>query len=108
MGATRRNGPWGAWRPSIANPYDTDEQGSAGSCGWADANTFVARLVFHQTSYTLAHRFLFEGNECRSIPHTTCAGTTPGASASRASAAAQRALVTAIPNRSKPVCRAEL
>jgi CubicO group peptidase (beta-lactamase class C family) len=51
------------YQKRIANPSDTKEQGIAGSCAWADDNTLVAKLVFHQTPYTMTHRFLFEGDQ---------------------------------------------
>jgi CubicO group peptidase (beta-lactamase class C family) len=51
------------YQKRIANQSDTSEQGIAGSCGWADDNTFVAKLVFHQTPYTMTHRFLFDGDK---------------------------------------------
>lgn len=34
----------------------------AGSCGWTDDATFTVKLCFHQTPYTLTHRFRFEGD----------------------------------------------
>lgn len=51
------------YQKRISNPYDTHEQGIAGSCGWADDSTFVAKLVFHQTPYNITHRFVFEGDK---------------------------------------------
>jgi CubicO group peptidase (beta-lactamase class C family) len=51
------------YQKRIANQFDTSEQGIAGSCGWADDHTFVAKLVFHQTPYTMTHRFSFEGDK---------------------------------------------
>jgi hypothetical protein len=51
------------YQKRIANQYDVNEQGIAGSCGWADDDTFVAKLVFHQTPYTMTHRFTFEGGK---------------------------------------------
>jgi CubicO group peptidase (beta-lactamase class C family) len=51
------------YQKRIANQSDTSEQGIAGSCGWADDNTLVAKLVFHQTPYTMTHRFQFDGDK---------------------------------------------
>lgn len=44
----------------ISNVFDNDHQGVASSCGWADERTFVAKLCFHETPYTLTGRFTFE------------------------------------------------
>jgi CubicO group peptidase (beta-lactamase class C family) len=44
----------------ISNVFDNENQGLAGSCGWADDHTFVAKLCFHETPYTLTGRFTFE------------------------------------------------
>lgn len=49
-----------SYQQRIANQYDSAEQGIAGSCAWADGETLVAKLVFHQTPYTITHRFQFE------------------------------------------------
>ena len=37
----------------ISNVFDNDHQGIAASCAWADDHTFVAKLCFHETPYTL-------------------------------------------------------
>jgi hypothetical protein len=50
------------YQKHISNQYDNDEQGIAGSCAWADDKTWVAKLCFHQTPYTLTQRFLFDGD----------------------------------------------
>ena len=47
----------------ISSQYDAHEQGTAGSCGWTDDDTFTAELCFHQTPYTLTQRFHFEGGK---------------------------------------------
>ena len=44
----------------ISNVFDNDHQGIAASCAWADDHTFVAKLCFHETPYTLSSRFSFE------------------------------------------------
>jgi hypothetical protein len=44
----------------ISNVFDNDHQGIAASCAWADDHTFVAKLCFHETPYTLSLRFSFE------------------------------------------------
>jgi CubicO group peptidase (beta-lactamase class C family) len=51
------------YQKHISNQYDSDEQGIAGSCAWADDKTWVAKLCFHQTPYTLTQRFLFDGDK---------------------------------------------
>jgi CubicO group peptidase (beta-lactamase class C family) len=52
-----------AYQKRISNPYDSDEQGIAGSCAWTDDDTFTAKLCFHQTPFTLTQRFLFGGDK---------------------------------------------
>jgi CubicO group peptidase (beta-lactamase class C family) len=52
-----------SYQKRISNPYDTREQGIAGSCGWTDDATFTAKLCFHQTPYTLTQKFVFEGDK---------------------------------------------
>jgi CubicO group peptidase (beta-lactamase class C family) len=51
------------YQKRISNPYDTREQGIAGSCGWTNDSTFTAKLCFHQTPYTLTQKFLFDGDK---------------------------------------------
>jgi hypothetical protein len=51
------------YQKHISNQYDNDEQGIAGSCAWADDKTWIAKLCFHQTPYTLTQRFLFDGDK---------------------------------------------
>lgn len=51
------------YQQRISNQFDTNEQGIAGSCGWTDDATFTAKLCFHQTPYTITHRFTFEGDK---------------------------------------------
>jgi len=50
------------YQQRISNQYDTNEQGIAGSCGWTGDTTFTAKLCFHQTPYTMTHRFSFDGD----------------------------------------------
>jgi CubicO group peptidase (beta-lactamase class C family) len=52
-----------AYQKRISNPYDTNEQGIAGSCAWTDDTTFTAKLCFHQTPFTLTQRFAFNGDK---------------------------------------------
>jgi CubicO group peptidase (beta-lactamase class C family) len=44
----------------ISNVFDNDTQGIAASCAWADDHTFLAKLCFHETPYTISARFSFE------------------------------------------------
>jgi len=44
----------------ISNVFDNESQGIAASCGWADDHTFLAKLCFHETPYTISARFTFE------------------------------------------------
>ena len=48
------------FQKGISNVFENESQGIAGSCGWADERTFVAKLCFHETPYTLSGRFTFE------------------------------------------------
>ncbi len=52
-GATR-------FQKRISNVFDSDNQAIAASCAWSDAHTFVAKLCFHETPYTLSSTFSFE------------------------------------------------
>jgi CubicO group peptidase (beta-lactamase class C family) len=52
-----------AYQKRISNPYDTHEQGIAGSCAWTDDQTLTAKLCFHQTPFTLTQRFRFDGDK---------------------------------------------
>lgn len=49
-----------AFQKRISNVFDNERQGIAASCGWADERTFVAKLCFHETPYTLTGRFTFD------------------------------------------------
>jgi CubicO group peptidase (beta-lactamase class C family) len=51
------------YQKRISNQYDTSEQGIAGSCAWLDDKTWVAKLCFHQTPFTLTQRFVFDGDK---------------------------------------------
>jgi CubicO group peptidase (beta-lactamase class C family) len=47
----------------ISNVFDHDAQPIAASCGWSDDHTFVAKLCFSQTPYTLTSKFTFERDQ---------------------------------------------
>jgi CubicO group peptidase (beta-lactamase class C family) len=51
------------YQQRISNPYDTHEQGIAGSCAWTDEATLAAKLCFHETPFTLTQRLSFDGDE---------------------------------------------
>lgn len=60
---------YGAWVPGvtgyqkrISNVFDNDRQPVAASCGWGDDQTFIAKLCFNETPYTVTARFRFEGD----------------------------------------------
>jgi CubicO group peptidase (beta-lactamase class C family) len=45
--------------------FDTPEQGLAATGAWSAPDTFVARLCFDETPYTLSASFRFEGDQVR-------------------------------------------
>lgn len=59
----------GAWargrtrfKPRINELFDTPEQGIAAAGAWEDADTFVAKLVFDETPYSLTAKLGFDGD----------------------------------------------
>jgi CubicO group peptidase (beta-lactamase class C family) len=53
------------YRKHINELFDTPEQGVAVSGAWSAENTFVARLVFNETPYSMTTTFGFEGEQVR-------------------------------------------
>ena len=53
------------YRKHINELFDTPEQGVAVSGAWSADNTFVARIVFNETPYTMTTTFAFEGEQVR-------------------------------------------
>jgi hypothetical protein len=51
------------YRKHINDLFDVEEQGVAASGGWADDDTYVAKLCFNETPYTMTMRFHFEGDQ---------------------------------------------
>jgi len=49
-----------AFQKRISNVFDNESQGIAASCAWLDDHTFMAKLCFHETPYTISARFTFE------------------------------------------------
>jgi CubicO group peptidase (beta-lactamase class C family) len=49
-----------SFQKRISNVFDNEHQGIAGSCAWTGDHTFVAKLCFDETPYTLTSRFTFE------------------------------------------------
>jgi CubicO group peptidase (beta-lactamase class C family) len=49
-----------AFQKRISNVFENDRQPIAASCAWTDDHTFVAKLCFNQTPYTISSRFSFE------------------------------------------------
>lgn len=53
------------YRKRINELFDTPEQGVAVSGAWSGDNTFVARIVFSETPYTMTTTLSFEGEQLR-------------------------------------------
>ena len=53
------------YRKHINELFDTPEQGVAVSGAWSTDNTFVTRIVFDETPYTMNMSFTFEGEQVR-------------------------------------------
>jgi CubicO group peptidase (beta-lactamase class C family) len=49
-----------SFQKHISNVYDDENQGIAASCAWTDDHTFVAKLCFDETPYTITSKFTFE------------------------------------------------
>jgi CubicO group peptidase (beta-lactamase class C family) len=46
-----------AYQRRIAKVFSGEQHGVAASCGWTDDHTFVAKLCFYETPYTVTHTF---------------------------------------------------
>jgi hypothetical protein len=53
------------YRKRINELFDTREQGVAIAGAWSAENTFVARIVFNETPYTMTTTLSFEGEQVR-------------------------------------------
>jgi CubicO group peptidase (beta-lactamase class C family) len=53
------------YRKHINELFDTPEQGLAAQGAWSADDTFVARLCFDETPYTMTATFAFEGEQLR-------------------------------------------
>jgi hypothetical protein len=53
------------YRKRINELFDTPEQGVAVSGAWSTESTFVARVVFNETPYTMTTSFSFEAGQVR-------------------------------------------
>jgi CubicO group peptidase (beta-lactamase class C family) len=53
------------YRKHINELFDTPDQGLAAQGAWTADDTFVARLVFDETPYTMTATFAFEGEQLR-------------------------------------------
>jgi CubicO group peptidase (beta-lactamase class C family) len=52
-----------AFQKRISNVFDNESQGIAASCAWADDHTFMAKLCFHETPYTITAKLSFERDQ---------------------------------------------
>jgi hypothetical protein len=53
------------YRKHINELFDTPDQGLAATGAWSSADTFVARLTFNETPYTMTTTFGFAGEQVR-------------------------------------------